>query len=78
MVGQNTMALLLVFVGGGIGSVLRHGVNQISGAVIGINFPWGTLTVNILGSLAMGMLAGCSDLAAKAINCFVCFSPPES
>lgn len=58
MVGQNTMALLLVFVGGGIGSVLRHGVNQISGAVIGINFPWGTLTVNILGSLAMGMLAG--------------------
>jgi fluoride exporter len=58
MAGHHTLALLLVFLGGGIGSILRHTVNQTSAALFGVNFPWGTLFVNIIGSLAMGMLAG--------------------
>ena len=49
---------VLVFVGAGLGGVLRHGVNVVAARLFGTNFPWGTLTVNVVGSLAMGLLAG--------------------
>ena len=48
---------LLVFIGGGIGSMLRHAVNQASAALLGAGF-WSTLFVNISGSFAMGLIAG--------------------
>ncbi|MGQ4272720.1 fluoride efflux transporter CrcB [Terrihabitans sp. B22-R8] len=51
-------SVLLVFIGGGLGSVARHLVNVAAGRLFGASFPWGTLTVNVLGSLAMGLLAG--------------------
>jgi CrcB protein len=51
-------AFLLIFLGGGIGSVLRHVVNQAGAALVGVSFPWGTLFVNIAGSVAMGLVAG--------------------
>jgi CrcB protein len=51
-------AYLLVFLGGGIGAALRHGTNLLSTRLLGIGFPFGTLTVNIVGSLLMGLLAG--------------------
>lgn len=50
--------LFLVFVGGGIGSSLRYGVNLASVAWFGPHFPWGTLTVNVVGSAIMGAFAG--------------------
>ena len=50
--------LLLVFVGGGIGSMLRYGVTLGSVAWFGTGFPWGTLTVNVVGSAVMGAFAG--------------------
>jgi CrcB protein len=50
-------AYMIVFVGGGIGAALRHGVNFACMRLFGPDFPWGTLAVNILGSLAMGILA---------------------
>ena len=49
---------LAIFVGGGLGSILRHFVNQACAAFFGLHFPAGTLVVNIIGSLAMGLLAG--------------------
>ena len=49
---------LLVFLGAGIGGALRHGVNVGCARVCGMAFPWGTLTVNVLGSFLMGALAG--------------------
>jgi CrcB protein len=52
------MAYLVVFLGAGIGGALRHGVNLASAKLFGLGFPFGTVIVNIVGSLAMGMLAG--------------------
>lgn len=49
---------LLVFLGAGIGGALRHGVNQACARACGVAFPWGTLTVNVAGSLAMGLIVG--------------------
>jgi CrcB protein len=49
---------LLVFLGAGIGGALRHGVNVGCARACGTAFPWGTLTVNVVGSLAMGLIAG--------------------
>ena len=40
------------------GSMIRHAVNQTSAAMFGINLPYGTLSVNIVGSLMMGLIAG--------------------
>lgn len=51
-------AYLLVFLGAGIGGAMRHGVNTGCARWCGLDFPWGTLMVNVLGSLAMGLIAG--------------------
>jgi fluoride exporter len=51
-------AYLLVFLGAGIGGALRHGVNVGCARMCGTAFPWGTLTVNVLGSFLMGAIAG--------------------
>ena len=51
------MGYLIVFLGGGIGAALRHGVNLLAGRVVGTGFPTGTLTVNVVGSVIMGVLA---------------------
>jgi CrcB protein len=48
--------VLLVFLGGGIGAALRHGVNIGSARMFGTAFPWHTLIVNVVGSLIMGLL----------------------
>ena len=50
--------LLLVMLGGAIGSGLRYGVGTIALRTIGPVFPWGTMFVNLAGGLLMGLLAG--------------------
>jgi CrcB protein len=52
------MAFLIVFLGGGIGAALRHGINVLFARLFGIAFPWHTLFENVSGSLAMGLLGG--------------------
>ncbi|HCL66317.1 MAG TPA: fluoride efflux transporter CrcB [Rhizobium sp.] len=51
------MPYMVVFAGAGLGGALRHGVNQIAAHLFGFAFPYGTFIVNVLGSLAMGLLA---------------------
>src|SRR5688500_17237408 len=48
--------LLAVFVGGGIGSCARHLVNVADMQLLGSGFPWGTITVNIVGCALMGLI----------------------
>jgi CrcB protein len=51
------MHYLVVFAGGGFGAALRHGVNRAALAWFGPHFPYGTLLVNVIGGLLMGVLA---------------------
>lgn len=48
---------LIVFVGSGIGGALRHGANVAAGRMLGTEFPFGTLIVNLTGALAMAVVA---------------------
>lgn len=52
------MAYLIVFLGAGLGGALRHGVNTVALRWLGSGFPYGTLFVNVSGSLLMGLIAG--------------------
>jgi CrcB protein len=49
---------LLVAVGGALGSVARYGAGVLVGRAWGSDFPLGTMLINIVGSLIMGLLVG--------------------
>jgi CrcB protein len=49
---------LLVGVGGALGSVARAGITDLVTRWIGNGFPFGTLVVNVMGAILMGLLAG--------------------
>lgn len=49
--------VLLVAAGGALGSVLRYFTGLAALRLMGPNFPWGTLTVNIAGGLFIGVFA---------------------
>ena len=51
------MTYLIVFLGGGMGAALRHGINVLVGRTLGGGFPFATLFINITGSLIMGLVA---------------------
>jgi CrcB protein len=55
---QLPMGFLIVFLGGGLGAALRHGINLLSARTLGTEFPYGTLIINVTGSLVMGLIAG--------------------
>lgn len=52
------MHWLLVFLGGGLGALARHAIGRAGLALLGPGFPWWTVAVNVLGSIAIGLLAG--------------------
>jgi CrcB protein len=52
------MNFLLVAAGGALGSMGRYGISLLAMGWLGAAFPWGTLAVNVLGSGAIGVLAG--------------------
>jgi CrcB protein len=59
-------AIMLVFLGAGLGGVARHIVNVGCARACGTQFPYGTLTVNVVGSLMMGLIAGWLAFKASA------------
>lgn len=48
--------ILAIAAGGAIGSVLRYAVSTGVYSILGRNFPYGTLAVNVAGSFLMGFL----------------------
>ena len=66
------MKILLVAIGSGLGGVLRYLMPCWIGAAKG--FPWATLTVNVVGSLLIGLISGLlarhGGSSAEAIRSF--------
>ena len=50
-------AITLVFIGGGLGSVLRYLISKHFNSETN-TFPWGTFSVNLFGSLLIGLVLG--------------------
>ncbi len=50
------MIYLIVFMGAGLGGAFRLGVNELAAHAVGVEFPFGTLIINILGAFLMGLL----------------------
>lgn len=49
--------VILILLGGGIGSLFRYWLSTATYFFLGRSFPFGTLTVNILGSFLIGFLS---------------------
>lgn len=48
--------IIAVFLGGGVGSILRYAVQMLMHErIVACNFPWATFTVNIIGSFLIGL-----------------------
>ncbi|MGS2614967.1 fluoride efflux transporter CrcB [Micromonospora sp. LZ34] len=58
------MTVLLVALGAAVGAPLRYLTDRAVQARLGSAFPWGTLTVNVVGSLVLGVVAGLPATAA--------------
>lgn len=57
--------LLTVALGGALGSVGRYLFVVHATRLMGMDFPWGTLGVNVLGSFLMGLLIGAGTLVLE-------------
>ena len=56
---MNTLvAGLLVALGGAVGAPLRYVTDLVVSSLHDTVFPWGTWAVNVVGSLALGVVAG--------------------
>jgi CrcB protein len=50
--------ILSIAAGGALGAVMRHGAGLLALRLLGPDFPWATMGVNILGSFLMGLCVG--------------------
>ena len=58
------MKLFLVMFGGCIGAACRYGTNLLAVRLWGSGFPWGTLVVNMVGCLLIGLAFGLAERAS--------------
>ena len=52
------LAIVLVFLGGAAGSIWRYWLSSLVAERFGETFPFGTLVVNVVGSILVGVFAG--------------------
>lgn len=55
---MNPQLIIGVALGGALGSVTRYLVGIGSGKLFGVDFPWGTLIINVTGSFLIGLFVG--------------------
>ncbi len=53
--------VVLIFVGGGLGSVVRHYISKWINGLGAFSFPMGTLAANLLACLILGIIIGFAD-----------------
>jgi CrcB protein len=58
-------AWVAVAVGGAIGSVGRFWLTIVMTGLTGPRFPWGTLLINVVGSMVIGLVAGLTLTPAR-------------
>jgi fluoride exporter len=61
------MTYVWVALGGALGSLARYGSALLAARFVGVGFPWGTLLVNVFGSLAIGVAASLTAAAGKPL-----------
>ena len=64
---------LIVALGSAIGGALRHAVNVGASRLLGTGWPYGTFTVNLVGSFAIGLIAGYFALKSHASQGWLLF-----
>jgi CrcB protein len=64
---------LIVALGSALGGALRHAVNIGAARLLGTSWPYGTFTVNIVGSFVMGLIAGYFALKGHASQAWLLF-----
>jgi CrcB protein len=71
--GHPLTKMVLVMMGGGLGSLSRYGITLLSIKLFGARFPWGTLIVNLTGCFLIGLsfaLAERSTLMNSTVRLF--------
>jgi CrcB protein len=59
------MAYLWVAIGGALGSVARFWFANLMAVLVGSEFPWGTLIINIVGSFVISFFGALTGSAAR-------------
>jgi len=54
-------ALIMVFIGGGLGSMVRYSLGRWVNALHNYNFPYGTLIANVAACFVLGLFVGLAD-----------------
>ena len=55
--------IIILAAGGAVGTLFRYALSGVTYRFLGGIFPWGTLAVNLTGSLAIGLLWGFFEVA---------------
>ena len=66
--GPRLMSLLLVLAGAAVGAPLRFLTDRAVQARHDTVLPWGTFTVNVVGSLVLGVLAGRGEHRRRVVR----------
>ncbi len=65
---MNLKEIILVFIGGGSGSLVRYSLSKLISSIYPSPFPLATLAINILASLILGLFLGLTFKAANNSN----------
>lgn len=64
---------LIVALGSGLGGALRHGVNTATARLLGTAWPYGTFTINVAGSFAIGAIVAYLALRGHISSAWLLF-----